>query len=801
MSDSSGAGVRGADVLVTSAEDDELVPWHLRSRRPFSDARAADEDLRALEPVLAHARSRFSATLLGLSGAERLRRSLAALLLASGERTPPRVVVSLDVEDEWSADTLFGLYRHLLYSKEDVLFATRVVLLPLSPLLVVEPVDLVRQPAWASTVAVRLGHSAGPTEEDPEQRFSVPEFTFFRCVESSLLREWGGALFDAATIPAPSALPVDAHTLFPTLAPGAAVVRSFALRERATFFPLGAEAVVRGLAGGGQASSAQFSSAPPSPARRRSVCVDLLPFSTAFRARGGVARVWREVLPELVGRLAPGSAVVLVERTRCRGDGRPLTPWAWATFPVAGFLEMARQAEVVVTQRVVCDFHLTHTDVGDAGRSGPLRSFWPTVSGPHPAWAEIEADQASMQSACASGMEELEALLQRRRQLRRPSPPRAPATSSDAPPTEPAASVRPPVFLSGEAAVLPRGPRWKSVLVVHDMIPEKFQWDLGRNLWLLPKHDALRRAHALVGVSPTTAADIAAQWSSVFGSLPAPVQPPTLTSRNGVGAAFYRMSCDEVRATLRPLRLHVSLNAPGEECGMAHETARGPLTDPSVRGSAADFVLDRPWFLLVGNRKGYKAIQQALGVLAHAPHLRGRLGFVFVGPPMETDDLERLATLEAQWVRLEGRGITASSTHPVAERTWHAGEVVPDRVLAALYSSAWGLLYPSQAEGFGLPIAEAGMCGCPAIHWDTDVSRFAALGVGLPMHDAESLVRQVAFLAGILHDEPSEGVLAALRDTVQDVFRARQPSWAALAASVETAMEAAGGCGGRSAGC
>jgi len=51
---------------------------------------------------------------------------------------------------------------------------------------------------------------------------------------------------------------------------------------------------------------------------------------------------------------------------------------------------------------------------------------------------------------------------------------------------------------------------------------------------------------------------------------------------------------------------------------------------------------------------------------------------------------------------------------------------VDDATLAALYSGAAALVYPSLYEGFGLPVLEAMACGCPVVCSDIDALRETA---------------------------------------------------------------------------
>jgi glycosyltransferase involved in cell wall biosynthesis len=102
-----------------------------------------------------------------------------------------------------------------------------------------------------------------------------------------------------------------------------------------------------------------------------------------------------------------------------------------------------------------------------------------------------------------------------------------------------------------------------------------------------------------------------------------------------------------------------------------------------------------------------------------------------------------------------------------------AGEV-PEERLPELYSNAVGVIYPSQYEGFGLPVLEAMQCGAPVI-----ISRDAALtevsgGAALQAGTAAELAAAMAALAG----DPK------FRSQLSDksLSRARDFSWSATAA-------------------
>jgi mannosyltransferase len=95
--------------------------------------------------------------------------------------------------------------------------------------------------------------------------------------------------------------------------------------------------------------------------------------------------------------------------------------------------------------------------------------------------------------------------------------------------------------------------------------------------------------------------------------------------------------------------------------------------------------------LFVGQRDGYKRFDLAVQAVRRQPRLR--LGIV--GP--------RLSDAERDVLRRD-LGLRWQEFGPVDQQT-----------LRALYSSAFAFVFPSDYEGFGLPVLEAMACGCPVV--------------------------------------------------------------------------------------
>jgi glycosyltransferase involved in cell wall biosynthesis len=184
----------------------------------------------------------------------------------------------------------------------------------------------------------------------------------------------------------------------------------------------------------------------------------------------------------------------------------------------------------------------------------------------------------------------------------------------------------------------------------------------------------------------------------------------------------------------------------------------GPQATKHVLATLNHHHIDRPYLVFVGQRGAYKNAKALVAAWQTLPAQHKPLVVFVGGGPIQEDFKAVLGT--------DLRHVAAS-----------------DQTLAALYSGALALVFPSLYEGFGLPILEAMACDCPVICSNTsslpEVAGDAALFV--------SPKDPPALAAAILRvQDPS------LRDRLINAGRARVTlfSWQTLADELRAVLEA-----------
>jgi glycosyltransferase involved in cell wall biosynthesis len=142
----------------------------------------------------------------------------------------------------------------------------------------------------------------------------------------------------------------------------------------------------------------------------------------------------------------------------------------------------------------------------------------------------------------------------------------------------------------------------------------------------------------------------------------------------------------------------------------------------------------QPRFLYVGRLKRYKGIGLALRALAQARRTRPDLRLDIAGTGDHRAELEALA----QQLDL-GSSVTFHGFVTEAEKI-------------VLLRQAWGNLFPSPKEGWGITIVEAAACGTPSLASDSpglrDSVRHGETGYLVPHGEVDALAERMLELAG-----------------------------------------------------
>ena len=173
-----------------------------------------------------------------------------------------------------------------------------------------------------------------------------------------------------------------------------------------------------------------------------------------------------------------------------------------------------------------------------------------------------------------------------------------------------------------------------------------------------------------------------------------------------------------------------------------------------------------------------KRLEDALEVAARLAPSRPGLKWVVSGPlgPHQADNVDYANRLAEQRRRL-GLEATFAFLHEQGQPGRHP---VDDEMMAELYSLAGAVFLPSESEGFGLPVAEAGLHRVPVVATDLAVFREVAgdLIRRYPVGDVEAAA---AALSAAL-----QGSEAALQARVRGGY-----TWSALFPKIEAVISRA----------
>jgi glycosyltransferase involved in cell wall biosynthesis len=244
-------------------------------------------------------------------------------------------------------------------------------------------------------------------------------------------------------------------------------------------------------------------------------------------------------------------------------------------------------------------------------------------------------------------------------------------------------------------------------LTVYDLIQEKHIGQADRLIATGAKREAILAADLLVCISESTAADL----QEIYG-----------IDRKRIRVIFPGNDLALPLVEERPRRygserLHSLETQPlegGVPATLSSTRAPGIAVAPPSSGISNlwDNRQSPPYFLVVGNRSGYKNFSAAAQAFASISGKWKQIQLRLAGPPLSAEESGMLSQLG------------------ILDRVQSLGRP-SEEALGQAYAGSVALVYPSLIEGFGFPIVEAMACGTPVITSDCSSLKEVAGGCAL----------------------------------------------------------------------